>query len=69
MVDQTKQDRDGNFFQDVKLVATEKKILKEYTNWCALKKFYMLNSMQHYTALKVQAVGLLRLLNEEYHIK
>jgi len=69
MVDQTKQDRDSNFFQDVKLVATEKKILKEYTNWCALKKFYMLNSMQHYTALKVQAVGLLRLLNEEYHIK
>lgn len=50
------------------LMTTEPLLIKEYSNWCSLKKFYMVRTALHFTTLKQRANSVLRLLKDEYHI-
>jgi hypothetical protein len=60
---------DTAFFSSRKLLTSEPFRLKEYANWCALKKFYLTNSIVQYKRLHLQATDVLRLLNKQYHLK
>ena len=60
---------DTAFFKNRQLLTNEPFLLKEYANWCSLKKFYLTNSFLRYRALKAQATSVLKLLNKKYHIK
>jgi hypothetical protein len=55
-------------FNNLKLMSGDVLMLKEYANWCALKKFYLINSVDKYKTLKVQAVVTLQLLSKYYHL-
>ena len=57
------------FPPNTQLLTTDPFLLKEYANWCTLKKFYMNRSALHFKFLKLQAGAVLRLLKEEYHFK
>jgi hypothetical protein len=54
---------------NTQLMTTEPLLIKEYRNWCALKKFYMANTASHFNTLKRRAEAVLRMLKEEYHFK
>ena len=61
---------DSNTFgPNIQLLTTEPLMIKEYANWCSLKKFYMTNTKTQFNALKRRAEAVLQLLNEEYHFK
>ena len=60
---------DTAFFSNRQLLTSEPFRLKEYANWCALKKFYLTNSIALYKRLHLQATDVLRLLNKQYHLK
>lgn len=45
------------------------KELKEYSNWCALRKFYLRNSINRNLQLVSVSRSLLKLLDKTYHIK
>lgn len=51
-------------FQNEKLLVTDGQALKEYASWCALKKFYMANSLNKISKVKKNAMTLLRILNK-----
>ena len=55
-------------FNNLKLMSGDVLMLKEYANWCALKKFYLINSVDKYKTLKEQAVVTLQLLSKYYHL-
>jgi len=57
------------FFRDQQVFTSDPLRLKEYANWCGLKKFYFTNSVFRYNDLKIQATGLLKLLSKRYQIK
>jgi hypothetical protein len=57
-----------DFFNKLKMMSGEVLMLKEYANWCALKKFYLINSVDKYRTLKEQAVVTLQLLSKYYHL-
>ena len=60
---------DTAFFSNRQLLTSEPFRLKEYANWCALKKFYLTNSIVMYKRLHLQATDVLRLLSKQYHLK
>lgn len=51
-------------FKNRKLLSTDELMLKEYANWCALKKFYMANSAAYTTRVKGYAIAVLAVLNK-----
>jgi hypothetical protein len=53
----------SDFFKNEKLLSTDQTSLKEYANWCALKKFYMANSLNRIIRVKESAIILLQSLN------
>ena len=55
----------GNF----QLMTNDPLLIKEYANWCALKKFYMTRTASHFYNLKRRAEAVLQLLKDEYHFK
>lgn len=59
---------DTAFFSSSQLLTNEPLQLKKYANWCALKKFYFINSIVLCKQLYLQANGVLRLLNKQYHM-
>ena len=52
------------FFKDEKVFTSDPLRLKEYGNWCGLKKFYITNTIYRYNDLTTQATGLLRLIKK-----
>jgi hypothetical protein len=60
---------DADFFSNMQLLTNEPLRMKEYANWCALKKFYSTNSIVMYKKLNLQATALLQLLSKEYSIE
>ncbi len=60
---------DTTFFSHRQLLTSEPLRLKEYANWCALKNFYLANTIIFYKNLNLQATDLLQLLNKQYHIE
>jgi hypothetical protein len=60
---------DTAFFSNRQLLTSEPSRLKEYANWCALKKFYLTNTIVFYKRLHLQATDVLRLLTKQYHLK
>jgi len=60
---------DTAFFTNRQLLTSEPLRLKDYANWCALKKFYFTNSITQYKRLHFQATDVLRLLTKQYHLK
>jgi len=56
------------FFKDEQVFTSDPLRLKEYANWCGLKKFYITNSIYRYNDLKTQATSILKLLDKKYHI-
>ena len=60
---------DTTFFINRQLLTRDPLRLKEYANWCALKKFYLINSSVSYKRLHLQATNVLHLLNKQYHLK
>jgi len=54
---------------NIQLITTEPPPLKEYANWCALKKFYMQRTKLHFQRLNAQGDVLLGLLKEQYDFK
>lgn len=61
-----KIDAGTDFFSNEKLLTTDRMALKEYMNWCALKKFYMENSLNRITKVKQSSIQLLEILNREF---
>ncbi|HMU45021.1 MAG TPA: hypothetical protein PKC72_01575 [Chitinophagaceae bacterium] len=59
----------GIFARDTKLLTIEPLLVKEFANWCSLKKFYMANTAAQFNSLKQQAEAVLRQLKKEYHFK
>ena len=57
----------NGFFKGYPLLTTEAVKIKEYANWCALKKFYMENTRAYLARLKNTAVPLLQLLDKKIH--
>ena len=57
------------FFGDSQFFTYDPLRLKEYSNWCSLKKFYLTNTIYRYYSLKAKAAHLLKLLENDYHIK
>jgi hypothetical protein len=55
-------------FTDAMLISYESALIKEYANWCALKKFYMLNTIAKYNNLKKMADSIVTMLDEAYHL-
>ena len=53
-------------FQNEKLVITDGQALKEYASWCALKKFYMANSLNRIKKVKKSAISVLQILNKKF---
>jgi len=60
---------DTTFFSNGQLLTSEPLQLKEYANWCALKKFYLTNTIAFYKKLYLQATDVLQLLNKQYHLE
>ncbi len=60
---------DTAFFSNRQLLTSDPFRLKEYANWCALKKFYITNLINQYKRLHSEASGVLRLLNKQYHLE
>jgi len=60
---------DLTIFNNRQLFTNNLSRLKEYANWCGLKKFYLTNSIYRYGGLKQQAASLLQLIDKTYHIK
>ena len=59
---------DTAFFTNRRLLTNELFLFKEYANWCSLKKFYLMNSLVRYRALRTQATNVLKLLSQKYRI-
>ena len=55
-------------FTDAMLISSDPILIKEYVNWCALKKFYMQNTVAKYNVINSVAEGVLRMLNSTYHL-
>ena len=55
-------------FTDARLISYDPILIKEYANWCALKKFYMQNTVAKYNVIDRVAEGVLRMLNKAYHL-
>src|SRR5450432_471715 len=60
---------DSTFFSNRQLLTIEPLRLKEYANWCALKNFYLTNTIIFYKKLNQQATDVLRLLNKKYIVE
>jgi hypothetical protein len=60
---------DSTFFSNRQLLTIEPLRLKEYANWCALKNFYLTNTIIFYKKLNQQATDVLRLLNKQYIVE
>jgi hypothetical protein len=60
---------DSTFFSNRQLLTIEPLRLKEYANWCALKNFYLTNTIIFYKKLHQQATDVLRLLNKQYNME
>ena len=65
----SKNNSDTTFFSNRQLLTSDPLRLREYANWCALKKFYLINSIVAYKRLCLQATDVLGLLNKQYHLK
>jgi hypothetical protein len=66
--------RDANFdtlqfSRPVQLILKDAALIKEYANWCALKKFYMANTASKLNNVKRRGEAALRMLKEEYHFQ
>ncbi len=68
--------RDGSFktnnldiFKNSQFFTDDPKLLKEYSNWCALRKFYLRNSLRRNKELITASTCLLKLLKKNYEIK
>jgi hypothetical protein len=57
-------DTSFGFFKNKLLLSSDNLSIKEYANWCAMKKFYMLNSAAYTTRVKEYAIALLQILNK-----
>lgn len=56
-------DSASRFFDQLKLLNTDTQLIKEYANWCALKKFYMANSIVMCNRINGKAASVLQILN------
>lgn len=54
---------------DSSLLTNDPAKLKEFANWCVLKKFYMLNERKLYKKLVHQMEAILEMLNKDYPIE
>jgi hypothetical protein len=61
---QIKTDTALTLFKNRKLLTTNETMIKEYANWCALKKFYLANNAAYTARVKDYAVAVLRMLNK-----
>lgn len=57
---------EADFFKNEKLLSTDMKTLKEYASWCALRKFYMANSLNRIKKVKKSAISVLQILNKNF---
>ncbi len=60
---------DSVIFAGAEPMTTDPTLVKEYANWCSLKKFYMSRTATEFHTLKRRAAVVLQLLKEEYHFK
>ena len=56
-------DQGNEVFEGYRLLSTEPVKIKEYANWCALKKFYMENAIAYLSRIKEHARAILHLLD------
>lgn len=54
---------DTAFFNNRQLLTNTPLQLKNYANWCVLKKFYLINTIYRFKELKLNATNLLKLLD------
>jgi hypothetical protein len=60
---------DSSFFSNRQLLTSEPLRLKEYANWCALKIFYLTNTIIFYNKLHQDATDVLHLLNKQSNME
>jgi|GWRWMinimDraft_12_1066020.scaffolds.fasta_scaffold07229_2 hypothetical protein len=56
-------------FKDCPFLTYDPKLLKEYSNWCALRKFYLRNSLRRNKELVTVSISLLKLIKKNYEIE
>jgi len=66
---QEKTGLDPVIFADTQPMTTDPLLVKEYANWCALKKFYISRTAVQFHTLNRRAGGVLQILKDEYHFK
>ncbi|MEN9685763.1 MAG: hypothetical protein RLZZ28_1549 [Bacteroidota bacterium] len=60
---------DLDIFKGAQLLTYDPKLLKEYSNWCALRKFYLRNSLSRNNGFITVSTSLLKLLKKNYPIE
>lgn len=56
-------------FTNIKSLTSDAGLLKKYAGWCALKKFYLKNTVAKYDYTKKTTGFILKTIEEEYTIK
>ncbi len=60
---------DLSIFSNQLLVSYDAQKIKEFSNWCSFKQFYLENTYRRNMIQKETAIALIKLLKETYHIK
>ena len=60
---------DLSIFSNQPLVTYDAQKIKEFSNWCTFKQFYLENTYRRNMIQKETALALIKLLKETYHIK
>jgi hypothetical protein len=60
---------DLSIFSNQPLVTYDAQKIKEFSNWCSFKQFYLENTYRRNKIQKETAIALIKLLKETYHIK
>jgi hypothetical protein len=60
---------DLTIFFNQPLITYDAQKMEEFSNWCAFKQFYLINTLRRNMVQKSTAVSLIMLLKETYHIQ
>jgi hypothetical protein len=60
---------DLSIFSNQPLITYDAQKMKEFSNWCAFKQFYLINTLRRNMVQKSTAFSLIKLLKETYHIQ
>jgi hypothetical protein len=56
-------------FTNQPLLSYDPQKMKEYSNWCAFKNFYLINTLRRYMLQKSTAISVIALLKESYDVQ